>query len=334
MDLEQRAPIIGREYPWEPRFHEVEPGVRMAYVDEGEGRPVLLLHGNPTWGFLYRKFVRPLLADGCRVVIPDHIGFGRSDKPTDPERYRLARRIDDLVALVEALDLHGLVLLGQDWGGPIGFGMAVRLPERIAGLVVANTWVFPAHEGARLEPTLVQYRTPGLGEILVLAENAFVEANVPGWSRPGVITPEILDAYRAPFPDYWSRIATLANPRDIPVGEHPSAPVMQAVADDLHRLSGRPMEIIWGLRDRAIPPALIRPWLAAFPDAHVTERPDDGHYIQEDAPEAVIEAIRRVLGKLGGSTTPAQGGAARSTGSQPAGEPGAPGTPDRTPMAG
>jgi haloalkane dehalogenase len=155
---------------------------------------------------------------------------------------------------------------------------------------------------------LALYRTPGLGEILVLGQNAFVENNLPGWTRPGVITPDVLDAYRWPFPDYWSRVAILANPRDIPVGDHPSTPTMQAIADGLHQLAGRPVEIVWGMRDRAIPPPLIKPWLAAFPDAHVTQRPDDGHYIQEDAPDAVIDAIRRVLASLGGSKPNARAG--------------------------
>lgn len=132
---------FGGQWPYEPRFFDSAEG-RLHYVDEGnrDSDPVVLVHGNPTWGFLYRHFIPPLIDAGHRVIVPDHLGFGRSDKPSDPELYRIPRHVARLNALLESLDLRGATLVPQDWGGPIGLSWAVAHPERVARLFILNTY--------------------------------------------------------------------------------------------------------------------------------------------------------------------------------------------------
>jgi len=137
----------------------------MHYVDEGPrgGRPVVLVHGNPTWGFLYRNFIGPLTDAGHRAIVPDHLGFGRSDKPTDPEFYRIPRHVARLEALLESLDLRDAVVVAQDWGGPIGLSWAVAHPERVSGLFILDTF---AGWRQNFPVPLRLFRTPGVGEVL------------------------------------------------------------------------------------------------------------------------------------------------------------------------
>jgi cis-3-alkyl-4-acyloxetan-2-one decarboxylase len=128
-------------WPYEPRYFETADG-RLHYVDEGapDGQPVVLVHGNPTWGFLYRHFIPPLVDAGYRAIVPDHLGFGRSDKPSDPKLYRIPPHLARLDALLESLDLRGATVVPQDWGGPIGLSWAVAHPERVARLFILNTY--------------------------------------------------------------------------------------------------------------------------------------------------------------------------------------------------
>jgi pimeloyl-ACP methyl ester carboxylesterase len=283
-------------FPFRPRFHPVD-GVRLAFVEEGRGEPVILLHGNPTWGYLYRKFVRPL-ARGHRVIVPDHMGFGRSDKPPDRSRYRLARHIANLEALLLHLDVRGATLVMQDWGGPIGLGFATRHPERIKRLVLMNTWAWVIPAGTRLHPLLEQFRTPGLGEALVQGLNLFVEGFLPaGIFQPARLTPALMRAYRAPFPDWHSRVGILAFPRDIVVGDdHPSAPAMREIAEKLPSLKV-PVLLIWALRDPAFPRAMIGLWQKVFPHAEVHTLERAGHFLQEDEPEQILALLQRFLAR-------------------------------------
>jgi pimeloyl-ACP methyl ester carboxylesterase len=138
-------------WPYEPKWFESGDG-RMHYVDEGppDGRPVVMVHGNPTWGYLYRNFIPALVEAGHRAIVPDHLGFGRSEKPNDPEHYRVPRHAARLEELLESLDLSGATLVPQDWGGPIGLYWATRHPERVDGLFILNTY---AHGFRKIRPT-------------------------------------------------------------------------------------------------------------------------------------------------------------------------------------
>lgn len=281
-------------FPFEPRYQRVADDVRLHYVEEGEGDPVLLLHGNPTWSYLYRRFIPPLAEAGYRAIAFDHMGFGRSDRPPGHERYTLRAHVDNMLALVRELDLRRITLVMQDWGGPIGFGAAVEEPDRIARLVIMNTGVGVFPSGTPM-PFHEPFKTRGLGEMLALGANMFVEAMFGGM-RPESATPLVAEAYRAPFPDYYSRVPILAFARDVPVGhEHPTAPYMAEIGGKVLELV-RPTLVAWGMRDRVFPPILLEFWKQTYPHAEVLELPDARHYLQEDEPDAIVERLVRFLG--------------------------------------
>ncbi len=283
---------FGGTWPYQPRFFEYD-GIRFHYVDEGGGEPVVLLHGNPTWGYLYRKFIPPL-SEKNRCVAPDYMGFGKSDKPLD-KPYTLARHIENFTAFALHLDLRDATLVMQDWGGPIGLGFAVEHPDRVKRLVILNTWAFRVPEGIRLAPLLELFRQPHVGEGMVQGLNLFVEGYLPAGIHHKERLNEIMPAYRAPFPDWNSRIGTLAFPRDIPVGDdHPSTPAMGRIEDNLGKLKV-PTIIIWGMQDIAIPPPLIDRWQSHYPQAEVHRIETGNHFLQEDEPEQIVDLIQDFL---------------------------------------
>ena len=177
---ESPLPISIREqWPWQPRFARVN-GWRMHYVDEGSGDPVVLLHGNPTWGFLYRDFVEPLTRAGHRVVIPDMIGFGLSEKPTREEAHSLDGHIANLTALLRQLDLRRITLVCHDWGGPTGLGFALSNRDRVAALVLMSTWAWPlppAEFHTRIFPWRMMH-APLVGPYLLGRHNALAGRGV------------------------------------------------------------------------------------------------------------------------------------------------------------
>lgn len=281
-------------FPFEPRYQRVAEDVRLHYVEEGDGDPVVMLHGNPTWSYLYRRFLPAIAEAGHRGIALDHMGFGRSDRPPGHGRYTLGRHIENLVAFVRELDLENITLVVQDWGGPIGMGMAVREPDRVARLVIMNTWIGVLPDGIRL-PFHQPFLQPGLGEILALGANLFVEAMFAGM-RTESASPLVAEAYRAPFPDYYSRVPILAFARDIPIGDHhPSAPAMREIGEKLPELH-RPTLLVWGMRDPVLPPPILEGWKALYPQAEVLELPDARHFLQEDEPEPISARIVEFLG--------------------------------------
>lgn len=280
-------------FPFEPRYQQVADDVRLHYVEEGAGDPVLMLHGNPTWSYLYRRFIPPLAEAGQRAIAVDHMGFGRSDRPHGHERYTLRAHVENLLAFIRGLELTNLTLVMQDWGGPIGFGAAVREPDRIARLVIMNTGVGVFPSGTPM-PFHEPFKTRGLGEMLALGSNLFVEAMFGGM-HPESATPLVAEAYRAPFPDYYSRVPILAFARDVPVGhDHPTAAYMAEIGAGVAKLQ-RPTLIVWGMRDRVFPPMLLEFWRQTYPQAEVLELPDARHYLQEDEPDAIVERLLRFL---------------------------------------
>ena len=289
-----RALGLEAEYPFAHHFHPTPHG-RMHYVDEGTGAPVLCVHGNPTWSFLYRNFVKGLAAD-ARVVAPDLIGFGLSEKLTDPDAYSIAGHVDDLSALVEALDLRDLTLVMQDWGGPIGLGVATRHPERVRALVVMNTIGFVPEGNGAPPLSLRVLRLPVVGEQLVqglhLFNRAFVPASIANESRKGEL---VRRAYSAVQGSWDERAGTLAFRRLIPTS--PDDPVISLLeAEDAFLSTFRgPVLIFWGMRDQAFPPRMLAEWRERFPDAPVVELDDASHFLQEDAWERIVPRIRELL---------------------------------------
>jgi cis-3-alkyl-4-acyloxetan-2-one decarboxylase len=279
---------FGGTFPYEARY--VQAGdVRLHYVDEGprDAPPLLMLHGNPTWSYMYRHPIELLSARGHRCVAFDHMGFGRSDKPAEPRRYVLANHVANAIALIDELDLRDITLVLHDWGGPIGLGAALERRERVRALVVMNTWAWELP--SFLPGFLRQFRTDGLGEILALAGNLAVES-IPGGMANRDVDPVMMDAYRAPFPDYWSRLGTLAFVRDVPLTENdPSAALMGQIHEALPGLE-LPLQVIWGMRDRVFVSAFADQWLELFPGARTAEL-DAAHYLVEDRPDEVAEII-------------------------------------------
>jgi cis-3-alkyl-4-acyloxetan-2-one decarboxylase len=276
-------------FPFEPRYLRAE-SVRLHYVDEGprEARPLLFLHGNPTWSYLWRRQIADLSEEGHRCVAFDHMGFGRSDKPPHMAVYSLRAHVDNALALIDALDLRGLVLVAHDWGGPIGLGALLERRERLRALVLMNTWAWELP--SFLPPFLREFRTEGLGEILALGGNLFVES-IPGGMAKRDIDPVMMDAYRAPFPDYWSRAGMLAFQREIPLTERDrSARLMGSIHERLQELEV-PVLLVWGLRDPVFQPVFLDQWRELFPAAQTVELEDAAHFLVEDRPDAVTEAI-------------------------------------------
>jgi len=284
---------FGGTFPYDSHFVDAA-GVRIHYVDEGprSAAPILMVHGNPTWSYMYRTPIRLLADAGHRCVAFDHMGFGASEKPARPREYTLERHIDIAVSVIESLELQDITLVAHDWGGPIGLGAALRLPGRFKALVLMNTWAWELP--SFLPPFLREFRTDGLGEILALGGNLFVES-IPGGMCRRDPDPTMMEAYRAPFPDYWSRIGTLAFPRDIPLSERDtSSPVMSRIHRGLGTF-GLPTLLIWGMRDRVFREVFLDQWRELIPHASVVELDDASHYLVEDQPEPIAREIADFL---------------------------------------
>ncbi|MEM9797333.1 MAG: alpha/beta fold hydrolase [Pseudomonadota bacterium] len=294
---------IGDLYPFAHNFVETAQGA-MHYVDEGQGDPVLCLHGNPTWSFIWRDFVTGL-RDRHRVVAPDHIGFGLSDKPVDEDAYTIERHVQNLEALVLGLDLRGITLVMQDWGGPIGLAMAARHPDRIRALVILNTFGFyPLHpsmkaDGLRLPPPLLLMRSKPLGTWLVRKKGLFDGFVMKFATADSKRLRSVHHAYRDVFGGPDGRGGVMAFPRLIPT--HTSHPVakmlMQETGPFLDAFKGQ-AQIYWGMKDPLFPPLALDGWKARLPRADVIALAHAKHYLQEDAPEVIVPGIARFLDRI------------------------------------
>ncbi|MGB5373867.1 MAG: alpha/beta fold hydrolase [Polyangiales bacterium] len=286
-------------YPFEPHWLTLPSGHRMHYLDEGhrEAPVVLMLHGNPTWSFYWRRLILALRTSH-RVIAPDHIGCGKSDKPGDDTySYRLAQRVEDIEALVDQLGLQDLTLAVHDWGGMIGMGWAHRHPELVARLVVLNTAAFPMPSTKRLPASLWLARDTKAGALLVRGFNAFAR----GATRLAVtrvrLPKEVRDGLCAPYDSWDHRRAVLRFVQDIPLKESdPSFSLVREVGEHLHQFNDRPVLICWGDRDFVFDDHFLRVWKSALPNAELHQFPDCGHYVLEDAPAEIEQLVRRFLG--------------------------------------
>lgn len=279
-------------YPFASHYLPIEDGVRMHYVDEGDGSPLLFVHGNPTWSFYWRRIVAALRGRH-RCVAPDHVGCGLSDKPYDYP-YTLARRRDDLVRLIEHLDLREITLLVHDWGGAIGLGAALAAPERIARLVFFNTGAFPPP----FFPLRIRVcRTPVLGRIGLQGFNLFSRAAlVMATEKPERFTPAVRAGLLAPYDNWSNRRAVQQFVADIPASRrHPTWRTLEEIEARLPRLSQLPALFLWGMRDWCFRPECLERLLTHFPNAEVHRFDDAGHYVVEDAHERIIPRLEQFL---------------------------------------
>lgn len=294
---------FGGTWPFAPKYFDTPDG-RLHYVDEGprDGKPVVMVHGNPTWGYLYRNFIPALVDAGYRCIVPDHLGFGRSDKPDKAVLYQVPRHARRLEQLLESLDLQDATLVSQDWGGALGFYWATRHPDRIGALCILNTAAHRPPGKVKLPLPLHLFRTPGVGEAMVKGAHMFVRGFLfnAGIMHKDRITPEVKAAYLAPHPNYSSRTSILVFPREIPADSTGRvAEFLGEVETGLRALKDKPTMIAWAMKDIAfLPEYLDDLWLRDFPNANVLRLPDAGHYLQEDAHERIVPELLKHLGSV------------------------------------
>ncbi|MHB8420931.1 MAG: haloalkane dehalogenase [Myxococcales bacterium] len=277
-------------FPFAPRYAEVD-GVRVAYVDEGPrtAAPVLMLHGEPSWSYLYRKLIPPLVAAGHRAIAPDLVGFGRSDKPARPDDYTFARHVGWMKGLLEALDLHGITLVCQDWGGLIGLRLFAENPDRFARVVAANTGLPTG--GERLSPAFAAWRAfarwvPRLPVGRIVAFGC--ASRLPAAVRA---------AYDAPFPDERYKAGARQFPRLVPVRPDDPAAEANRRAWDFLRETRVPFLTAFSDRDpitRGGERALQRRIPGAAGQPHVTLH-GGGHFLQEDRGEQLAGVVARFI---------------------------------------
>jgi haloalkane dehalogenase len=280
----QPAWLSAELYPFESHYAEID-GSSVHYLDEGTGPPLLLLHGNPTWSFLYRELIKGL-SDRFRCIAPDHPGFGLS-RAAAGYGYRPAEHARALERLVvEHLDLKAVTMMVQDWGGPIGFAVATRHPDRFSAFVIGNTWAWPKSDPG----TQVFSRLLGgpIGRYLIERRNVFVERILPGNVKRRKLPLEVMDAYRGPFPTPASRVPVYVFPREILA----SRPFLAEIEHGLNNLRERPALLVWPTKDVAFRAPERERWEQVFPNHRTVILQGAGHYIQEDAADEIVSAIR------------------------------------------
>jgi haloalkane dehalogenase len=275
-------------YPFAPRYLD-QDGLRMHYLDEGSGNPILLLHGEPTWSFLYRKLI-PRLSRGARVIAPDYFGFGRSDKPVERAWYSYDRHYGSIERLVQGLELSDLTVVVHDWGGPIGLRLAVELPERVRRLVITQTGIFagraPSDEWLRFRDLVRRVGTDFQAGRLIQA------------SCVTELPEEVVAAYDAPFPAPESKTGALMFPELVPTEpDHPSTRTMLEVREALKSWNGSAL-VVFSDSDPIFSPKVGERFADLIPGAEPAETlAGAGHFLQEDKGEELGERIARWLSR-------------------------------------
>lgn len=286
-------------YAYEPHYLERD-GLRIHYVDEGprDGRPVLLVHGEPTWSYLYRGVIDPLVAAGYRCIAPDHIGFGRSDKVTDDEWYVIERHNENLRFVVESLDLQGTVLVCQDWGGPTGLRQVADMPERFAALCILNTWLH--HEGYAYTEGIHRWRAASQDPAVLGGDMPTGRIVGLALRRQGHDLESVRAAYDAPYTDFASKAGARRFPWCLPFAQ----PVEGNAADqercfEALKSWAKPAHFIFGDADSIFTWEWAERWSAMIAGSTLDRIEGAGHFVQEDAPADLAAAILRRLGEDG-----------------------------------
>lgn len=274
-------------YPFDGDYHSSADG-RLHYLDEGDGPAVVFLHGNPTWSFLWRDLILGLRHER-RCLAIDHLGCGLSDKPKAGP-YTLAAHIDRTVAWLKAVQSGPFHLVVHDWGGAIGMGVAGQLADQVQSITLMNTAAFPFN---RIPLRISVCRWPVIGKWLVLQHNAFVRA-AAYMTTSKALSPAVREGYGLPYSSPAKRIAVYRFVEDIPMRpSHPSWSVLEEVEAVIPSWRGRPVQLIWGLRDWCFNGAVLEEWKRRLPEANVHAYPEAGHFVHEDLPtEEVLELIR------------------------------------------
>jgi len=279
-------------YPFTGTYRNVN-GNQMHALDEGQGDTVLMLHGNPTWSFYFRDLVLGLRGTH-RVLAPDHIGCGLSDKPDEKNYdYTLRRRVDDLAAFIEQCDIKGrITLLMHDWGGMIGMAYAARFPERISRLVLLNTAAFHLPKTKKLPRTLWLCRKTPLGDLFIRDTGLFTSV-LARWAVCRPMAQSVREGYLLPYRAPQDRTALLHFVQDIPLDPgDPGYDLVSEVQAQLPAFRQTPTLILWGDRDFVFDHHFLAAWREFLPSAEVHQFPNAGHYVLEDAGAEILPLIR------------------------------------------
>ncbi|MBC8354503.1 MAG: alpha/beta fold hydrolase [Planctomycetes bacterium] len=272
----------------ELRYHYLDEG-----PNEGVGEPMVMVHGNPTWSFYWRNLIKAF-RDSHRVVVPDHIGCGLSDKPQNYP-YTLKQHVENLVCLFDDLELTNVTLLGHDWGGAISLGAALQRPDRISRIVLFNTGAFRPH----FIPFRIRIcRTPVLGTIALRGLNLFARAAITmAVEDRNVMTPAVRGGLLAPYDSWANRVGVNSFVRDIPLTKkHPTWRTLADLEDGLPMLADHAIKLIWGMKDWCFDTSCLERFEAIFPAADVSRIEDAGHYVIEDAHERIVPLVRDFMG--------------------------------------
>lgn len=293
---------MGGSFPYKTNYLTIGEQ-KLAYIDEGpkDASILLMIHGNPTWSYLYRHFIEEY-SPTYRCVVPDHIGFGRSSKPNTLEDYSLAGHIDHLTQLVDKLDLNNVFVVGQDWGGPIGLGWATRNKTRVRGLVILNTWAFVEKFTMKL-PVIFRalLRSKNLGNWMTIRRNIFVNRLIPfSVHNKSKVKPDMdtmMKAYRAPFPNVSDRKAIHAFPRMIPTKpSHPDYDTMLETEKNLVDWE-IPAIIFIATKDRAFGKKVAYTFHDILPSSDEPIEIEAGHFCQEDGTDEIFPPLKEFLNK-------------------------------------
>ena len=269
--------------------YEVIDGIRLHYVDEGSGPPILLVHGQPTWSYLYRKMIRPLVAAGYRCIAPDLMGFGLSDKPTDESAYTLGRHVELVTGLVEKLQLAGVTIVVQDRGGPVGLRYAIDHQDNVRSLVILNTLV-------KITPVPLLFtfvfRNGGFSSFLVRRLDLFRKIIFRrGWPFRRPLEAGVMEQYKMPHPTAATRAGIAAFPKMIPGNDrHPNAAYISQI-DSVLRNWDVPVLVMFSDGDIAFKPTEGQRIAEMVPDGRFQVVRNAGHYLQEDAGEEIAQRM-------------------------------------------
>jgi haloalkane dehalogenase len=287
-------------WPFKPCFSEAA-GFKQHYVDVGHGEVIICLHGEPTWGYLYRNFI-PALSRHYRVIVPDHMGFGKSETPQD-RIYTLQTHVENLTAFIEELDLHDITFVCQDWGGPITGAFSIRNPERVKRFALMNTLF--GYGGANVNEELSEwfkwisrhYEAGTLDGILgELGSTVLSVMKIVGFENSAAVDQTWIEAYSAPFPDRASCIGAIEFPLDVHLQRFRDYMIEGLGTGNLEAVKSKPAILSYGMKDRAIRPEnAIADFKALFPGAPVNTFEDAGHFCQEDIPHILVPLIHQFI---------------------------------------
>jgi haloalkane dehalogenase len=300
---------FGGTWPFKPHFCDAA-GFRQHYVDQGKGSAILCLHGEPTWGYLYRNFIPPL-ARHHRVIVPDHMGFGKSETPHNRE-YALHTHVENLATLIDTLKLDDITFVAQDWGGPIATAYTVRNPDKVKRLCFMNTIAgygsaVEDKDAAKRAADAAKKITPWfewvgarmkdgtLDEVLGnLGSTVLSVMKIIGFTNSAAVTPEWIRAYSAPFPDKASCIGGVEFPKDVILGR--VAKYVREGMPGVPALRQKPAMLAEGMQDHGIDPLhAIADFKALWPKGPVVTLDNAGHFCQEDAPETLVALIKQFI---------------------------------------